>query len=748
MSSPESTVSRMPIFARLGELGSQRYLFSLGAQALVSGFHFGLNFVLLQRMSLFDYGVFAFAFFTLAQFAGAVNNALISTPLTVYTPTITDEEERANKESMFSLLNILLFLVLVSTGVVYMWAAELASNLVLSVTLFVAIYAARQYSRSMGYARLRPLVTATGDTCYVLAGIVLTTLLVWRFEELTVEWVLLVLSGANLVAMIVERFRLDGRWWSPSFAFDQLVHYKEIWLQSRWALIGAMTTLFLAQAHSLIITWVKGPTAFAPLAAGFVLFGPVRVALITWQNMVKPELAVKLSENLNEAVAAQIKRTLIMMGFAVVLLAIGLMVMWPFVNEILYAEKYSDQPMRLIVFMWAAITFFAAIYNAPAAALQALKDFRVLAMSSVYGALISAVMVSCLALWLPKRSWRSIFYASFLIDLKRPPKPNATPTAVVDKPSSALNLMHTAIAICTYQRPSGLNRLLEAIAKLALPDGVGDENITVVVVDNHQGGEGLAVCEQLAPDYRFALRATCQPGNGISEARNAAVAMALSVNPTYVGFLDDDEWPEAVWLTELVTVLERAKADVVGGPTRSVFPSEAPPELLDNPYFGADMKLTDGAVCELQAAGNFLIRSTTLAKTAPVSFHPAFAHSGGEDLAFFTQLSQQGARMVWAQAAVVHEEVPSNRLSHEWLRTRVIGIANSRVRVMQMMQPGWAPSIVRGSKTLALAVQAGLYSAAGLASPKMAQEAEQLRWKFVGKFTAHFNRKTTRPEGH
>lgn len=395
MSSQGPTVSRLPLVSRLGELASQRYLLSLGAQALVSGFHFGLNYTLLQRMSLFDYGVFAFAFFTLAQFAAALNNALISTPLTVYTPTIRDEEERANKEAMFSLLNIMLFLALVSVGVGYLWYTEMTNNLVLSVTLFVALYAARQYSRSLGYARLRPQVTATGDTCYVITGILLTALLVWRFDVLKVEWVLLALSGANLVAMIVERLRLDGRWWR-GYAFDQLFHYKEIWLQSRWALIGALTTLFLAQAHSLIITWVEGPTAFAPLAAGFVLFGPVRIALITWQNMVKPELAVALSEKRNEAVAAQVKRTLTMMGIAVVLLGIGLMVMWPLVNDILYAKNYSDQPMRLIVLMWAAITFFAAIYNAPAAALQALKDFRVLAMSSVYGAVISAVMVSVL----------------------------------------------------------------------------------------------------------------------------------------------------------------------------------------------------------------------------------------------------------------------------------------------------------------------------------------------------------------
>ena len=125
-----------------------------------------------------------------------------------------------------------------------------------------------------------------------------------------------------------------------------------------------------------------------------------------------------------------------------------------------------------------------------------------------------------------------------------------------------------------------------------------------------------------------------------------------------------------------------------------------------------------------------------------------FAHSGGEDLAFFTQLAQNGASMVWANSAIVHEEVPENRTSKAWLKTRVVGIANSRVRVMQMLKPGLFNSFMRGAKTVALAIQASLYTLAGFISPTVAFEAEQLRWKFTGKLTAHFNRKTTRPEGH
>jgi len=195
--------------------------------------------------------------------------------------------------------------------------------------------------------------------------------------------------------MFIERWRLHGanrRWLS----FTKLNGYGQVWEQSRWALVGAVTTLFVSQAHALIVTSSSGPGAFAPLAAGMVLFGPVRVALLTWQNMVKPELALALSNNQGEAVKSQIRKTVSLVGVAVLAFAFCLWMAWPYINGWLYAKEYADQPMGYIVCMWTVITFFAAIYNAPSAALQAMKDFRVLAMASVYGAIISGVLVTLL----------------------------------------------------------------------------------------------------------------------------------------------------------------------------------------------------------------------------------------------------------------------------------------------------------------------------------------------------------------
>ena len=389
---PTKLAGSKGLISKVFNLVRSRLALSVGAQAMVSGFHFVLNLLLLRLVSPFEYGVFAFAF-VLAMFASAINNALVSTPLTVYTPVLEDEEERSRQEAMFSTLNIALFVALLVMGILYVFASSVPTILGVSVTLFVAIYSTRHYSRSTGYARMKPLVTASGDASYVISGVIIITLLYFTNDSLSVVQVLLALVGANLCAMLVERLRLHGfhkRW----LTLSKVTSYKDVWLQSRWALIGSLTTLFLAQAHSVIITSTNGPNAYAPLAAGFVLFGPVRVALLTWQNMVKPELAVDLSKSRQLAVRQQIKVTTIAMVAAVGALALCLWFAWPWIYNFLYAEKYADQPMGLIVATWSVVSLFAASYNAPAAALQAMRDFKVLAIASIYGAILSGILVS------------------------------------------------------------------------------------------------------------------------------------------------------------------------------------------------------------------------------------------------------------------------------------------------------------------------------------------------------------------
>ncbi|MGK0284890.1 MAG: succinoglycan biosynthesis protein ExoM [Patiriisocius sp.] len=297
------------------------------------------------------------------------------------------------------------------------------------------------------------------------------------------------------------------------------------------------------------------------------------------------------------------------------------------------------------------------------------------------------------------------------------------------------------LCICTYRRPDGLRKLLET-----LPELEGASNLEIVVADNDAGQDGLSVCQSLDKDYPYPVHTLCQLEPGISAARNAATNEALRHAPDLVAFLDDDEWPESQWLSELIRIQSQHQVDVVGGPTRPVFPIGTADHLLQNPYFGADMGFPDGSECQLQAGGNFIIRASVLQTMAPVFFRPEFTQSGGEDLAFFTQLAQQRYSMRWAANAIVHEPVPASRLRPDWMKHRVVTTHNSRVRVMQLLQPGLSATLTRCTKTVGLGVFATALSCLSWASPVIADKAQQLRWKFQGKLGAHLGRIHIRSE--
>ncbi len=302
--------------------------------------------------------------------------------------------------------------------------------------------------------------------------------------------------------------------------------------------------------------------------------------------------------------------------------------------------------------------------------------------------------------------------------------------------------MKAVIAICTFERPDSLRHLLQALRTLAF-----DGQIEIVVADNSAALEGLAVLDTLPADYphpTHGVDASARPG--ISENRNRALTRALELSPDVIACIDDDEWPEPEWLAELVRVQDTTGVSAVGGPTLPAFPVSATDAQRRNPYFGADMNLPNGAACTLQAAGNFLILPEALAGMGPEFFDSHYAHSGGEDLDFFARLEQAGHRMAWASQAIVHEPVIAARLSHNWMKARIINIHSTRVRIMQKLEPGFGASLVRSVKTAGLGAVSLLYTVVGLFSRPLAEEARLLRWKFLGKLAGHRGSERRRTE--
>jgi len=386
--SPESSAKNLRLASML------RYGSAIFSQGLMSGFHFVLNLLLVKLLPVADFGVFALTF-VLAILTSSVGNALISTPLCVYAPGAPDDE-RTRIESVLTTLMTLLLGTAIVVGVLISLSLSHTGDdfhVFIASAMFIVCYLARQYSRSFGYSRFDINSVLWGDIAYVVSGAALLLARNSTGVELSSVDVLTILTIANCIAVLIEVGRLP----QPISLMNlkaAINEYMPIWQQARWALIGALTTVVVQQAHSLVVSALKSPADYAPLAAGFVIFGPVRVIFTTIQNVIKPEMALAIAQSRFADAHRQMILSSAFSAIAVLGLIVACYLGWPWIDQYLYSDKYSDSPMQTIVFMWAVITLVAALQNGPFAALQSLKVFKELAKVTVFGSSLSLIAVA------------------------------------------------------------------------------------------------------------------------------------------------------------------------------------------------------------------------------------------------------------------------------------------------------------------------------------------------------------------
>lgn len=103
--------------------------------------------------------------------------------------------------------------------------------------------------------------------------------------------------------------------------------------------------------------------------------------------------------------------------------------------------------------------------------------------------------------------------------------------------------MDLSVLMCTWNNCRRLAMTLEALARCAIPKGIGWE---VVLVNNHctdATDEVARVFQQ-----RFPLRYVMEPEQGMSRARNAGLRAASG---RLLVFTDDDVMPYRDWLCVL-----------------------------------------------------------------------------------------------------------------------------------------------------------------------------------------------------
>lgn len=229
-----------------------------------------------------------------------------------------------------------------------------------------------------------------------------------------------------------------------------------------------------------------------------------------------------------------------------------------------------------------------------------------------------------------------------------------------------------------------LAQLLKALDRLTFRK-VPAPFIRVIVIDNDAEGSAQAPVERAVPTARWPLWYAIEPRRGISYARNRGVA-AAGKDCEFLVFIDDDEVPRGNWLDELLSVQASQDADVVAGPVLPRFETLPPSWIERGRYFDRPRYRT-GQRPSVFGAGNVLLRTRLLAGQ-PGPFGAQFALSGAEDTHLFMRLERAGARMVWADEAVVDERVPKTRLTWRWVLQRAYRGGNGLARCELDVRPG------------------------------------------------------------
>jgi len=228
------------------------------------------------------------------------------------------------------------------------------------------------------------------------------------------------------------------------------------------------------------------------------------------------------------------------------------------------------------------------------------------------------------------------------------------------------------VAICTFRRDS-LRDSLRSVAAQVLPPGIG---LRVLVADNDEVPSARPLVLRSAAEFGLDCRYLHAPARNISVARNACLDAAEA---PFMAFLDDDEDAEPDWLAQLLAAQQRGGADVVFGPMLARYgadaPAWAPAADLHSirPVFRAQGRIETGYT------SNVLIRR---AAVGDCRFDPCLGRSGGEDTVFFAALYAAGCRLGYAPAAVVHEDVPNQRLRLRWVLTRAFRSGQVHGRVL------------------------------------------------------------------
>jgi len=239
-------------------------------------------------------------------------------------------------------------------------------------------------------------------------------------------------------------------------------------------------------------------------------------------------------------------------------------------------------------------------------------------------------------------------------------------------------MTNIVISACTYKRPDGLTALFESFKTIIIPD---DVSLSIRIIDNEPQPAAKDLVTTLSKEMPFKVFYVHEPNPGIAPARNRALLEAK--DDDFLIFVDDDETVSAQWVKELWSVQNANNAHFVQGPVTLTVDAPKDEWMIKSKLF-ALKNFPDNAPRHEAWSNNVMI-DMDFVRDNNLAFDPSLRFDGGEDTLFFQQMSEAGAKGVFAANAIVYENQPKSRLTWRWALRRQFRNGNTRAMIAYRM---------------------------------------------------------------
>lgn len=229
------------------------------------------------------------------------------------------------------------------------------------------------------------------------------------------------------------------------------------------------------------------------------------------------------------------------------------------------------------------------------------------------------------------------------------------------------DIKYVLLSLCTFKRPKMLEKCLESVSKLNLPENIKTE---LLIIDNDKGGSAKDTAEKYKSLIKFSVHYFVEEKRGLSNARNRLITEAVNLGASHVAMFDDDIILPENWLTNYINYyINDEKAIIVTAPSYSKFTKEPPEYIAKNDLFKCHTTKKTGSIRKDAASGNVFFPLSIVTELG-LGFNSEYVYMGGEDGKFFGEASEKGAVIVWCNDCFNWELNGTDKININWIIKR------------------------------------------------------------------------------